>query len=392
MRVAFFDCVGGASGDMLLGALLDAGASLAGVERVIQALGLPGCSISVEAVMSGALAARQVTIHTPREETERHATELIAILAAAELPEAAKAKAIAIIERLAQVEAQIHGATLETVHLHEIGGDDTLIDIAGVLNALDELGIERVYVSPLPLARGMIQTLHGWIPLPAPATLALLGEAPVRYVDSVEAELVTPTGAAILTGLADGFGELPAMQLKVVGTGAGRRKLPFPNVVRVWIGETQASGAGWLRERLEWLETNIDDLNPQVYGHVMERLFAAGALDVTLTPIQMKKNRPAVQLGVLCQPEQVDALLEILFNEGLTLGVRRTACERISLPRRFVTVETVYGPITMKVAEWQNGQRATPEYEDCRRAAIAHGVPLLEVFAAAGAAYRSSSG
>lgn len=389
MRVAYFDCVGGASGDMLLSALLDAGASEARVNEVIRKLGLDGCSLRVEPVMSGALAAKQVGIQTPRQETERHATELLDIVARAELAEPVKRRALAIIERLAQVEATIHGASIESIHLHEIGGDDTLIDIVGVLSALEELAIEQVYVSSLPLARGTIHTMHGWLPLPAPATLALLKDAPVRYIDSVEAELVTPTGAALLTSIADEWGGFPPMQLKVIGVGAGRRKLPFPNVVRLWIGESQPAQTGWITERLAWLETNIDDVNPQVYEHVMDLLFAAGALDVTLTPIQMKKNRPAVMLSVLCRPEMADRLQTILFSETITLGVRRIFCERVCLPREIVTVETPYGSIPMKVARLDGVQRATPEYEDCRRAADTHGVPLLQVMAAAQAAFRA---
>lgn len=389
MRVAYFDCVGGASGDMLLSALLDAGASEARVNDVIKALGLDGCSLRVESVMSGALSAKQVDIQTPRAETERHATELLGIVAAADLPEKVKDRALATIERLAQVEANIHGASLESIHLHEIGGDDTLIDIVGVLSALEELAVERVYVSSLPLARGMIKTMHGLIPLPAPATLALLKDAPVRYIDSVEAELVTPTGAAILTTVVDEWGNFPPMYLKVIGTGAGRRKLPFPNVVRVLIGEVQAAYQDWITERLVWLETNIDDVNPQVYEHVMDLLFTAGALDVTLTPIQMKKNRPAVMLSVLCRPEMADQLQTILFSETITLGVRRILCERVCLPRKIVTVETPYGSIPMKVAQLDGIQRATPEYDDCRRAAETHGAPLLQVMAAAQEAFRA---
>lgn len=375
---------------MLLSALLDAGASEQRLHRVIEALRLEGCSAHVDSVMSGPLSAKQLTIITPREETERHASELLSIVEQADLPAQVKKQAGAILLRLAQVEASIHNASIETIHLHEIGGDDTLIDIVGVLSALDELKIDRVHVSPLPLARGMIQTMHGWIPLPAPATLALLNDAPLRYVPEVEAELVTPTGAAILTSIADEFGGFPPMRLKVTGIGAGRRQLPFPNVIRVWIGEAPSAAGDLIYETLALLETNIDDLNPQVYEHVMHLLFAAGALDVTLTPIHMKKNRPGEMLSVLCQQQDADRLQSILFSESITLGVRRAACERICLPRTIVSVDTPYGSIPVKVAHWGGQTRVVPEYEDCRAAAEAHAVPLLHVMAAAQEAYRAT--
>ena len=239
MRIAFFDCVGGVSGDMLLSALLDAGASEDGVRDVIKKMDLPGCDIRVEQVMKGALASRLVTVITPENGVERHLADLTAIINQADFSENMKRQACNIIERIARVEAGIHNSSLDHVHLHEVGGDDTLIDILGVLNALRELKIERVYSSALPLAQGMINCMHGLIPLPAPATLALLKDTPVRFVADVEAELVTPTGAALLTSLVDDFGGFPPMRIKTIGTGAGHKDLPFPNVVRVWIGETQ---------------------------------------------------------------------------------------------------------------------------------------------------------
>lgn len=269
MRIVFFDCVGGASGDMLLSALLDAGATEANLNRVITAMHLDGCSAQVEQVMCGPLSAKQVTVITPREETERHATELIAIVDRADLSASVKNHAIAIIQRLAQVEAHIHNATVDTIHLHEIGGDDTLIDIVGVLSALEELNIEQVYVSPLPLARGLIQSMHGLLPLPAPATLALLKDVPVHYVKNVRAELVTPTGAALLTSLATEFDELPPMQMKAIGVGAGHRKLPFPNVIRAWVGETQSEPGSHAGNRLGVLQPQAADLlhGPSASGH-----------------------------------------------------------------------------------------------------------------------------
>jgi uncharacterized protein (DUF111 family) len=356
MKIAYFDCVGGASGDMLLGALADAGVPEECLRGVIGSLHLPECEMRFERVMKGPLTAVQVSVVTPKQEAHRHLGELIAILQAADLSEAIKNRAVTILMHMAGVEAGIHNQPVEDVHLHELGGDDTLIDIAGVLVGLAYMEVGTVTVSPLPLGRG--------------------------WTDSeVEAELVTPTGAALLTSIADHFGGFPPMTLRKVGCGAGRRDLPFPNVIRLWLGDADTNG-GMLVEQLTLLETNIDDMNPQIYAHVMEQLFSAGALDVTLTPTQMKKNRPGVLLRVLCKPEQVEAATLLLFEETTTLGVRRQTVERISLPRTFETVQTPYGPIRVKVATLPSGQRRMPEYEDCRRAAEAYHVPLAEVIAA----------
>ena len=391
MRVVYIDCIGGASGDMLLSAFLDAGASEANLHHIIASLDLPGCNAQVEQVMRGALSAKMVTINTPRIETERHATELLSIINQADLPVRVKQRANAVIQRLAQVEADIHNSTVEAVHLHEVGGDDTVIDIVGVLSALEELQIERIYVSELPLTRGFTKSLHGIIPLPAPATLALLNDTRIRYVESLQSELVTPTGAAILRTLADEFGGFPPMLLKAIGTGAGHRQLPFPNVIRVWIGEVKDENSGLIIENLTTLETNVDDLNPQVYEYVMHQLFHAGALDVTLTPTQMKKNRPGILLSVLCRPSDADRLQSIIFSETITLGVRHITCERASLPRTIEPVTTPFGTINVKSAHWHDVTRIVPEYEDCRKAAEAHHVPILQVMAAAQSEYQKNS-
>lgn len=388
MRIAYIDCVGGASGDMLLGALVDAGASEDVVRSIPAALHLPECAVSFERVMRGALSALQTNVMTPKHEAHRHVPELIDIIDRAEVNDRVKVRARAVIQRLAEAEARIHHSPIESVHLHEVGGDDALIDIVGVLAALDDLKIDRVVVSPVPLARGWTKSMHGALPLPAPATLALLEGVPIRYVDEVEKELVTPTGAVLLTSVAHEFGGFPSMRLGRVGMGSGQRELPFPNVVRVWLGESEAQPDGLIVETLTLLETNIDDLNPQVYEHVLNRLFAAGALDVTLTPLHMKKNRPATMLSVLCRTGDVDQLLSIILTETTTLGVRRSTIERVSLPRSIETVATRFGSIRVKVARWNDLVRAVPEYEDCRRAAEEYHAPLLEVMQAAWTTWR----
>jgi uncharacterized protein (TIGR00299 family) protein len=376
VRIAYFDIVGGASGDMLLGALADLGVGAA-IRAATDTLNLPGCEVRFDRVMKGALSAMQATVTTPKKEQHRHLGELLSLLHSADLPSDVKSKTETILTRLAEVEARIHNEPVDHVHLHELGGDDTLIDIVGVLAGLVDLKVDSVIVSPLPLARGFTKSAHGQLPLPAPATLALLTDVPIRYVD-IDAELVTPTGAALLTAIADRFGGFPEMTLKRVSCGAGRRDLPFPNVIRLWLGEIPSS-EGLIIENLTLIETNIDDMNPQIYTHVMERLFAQGALDVTLTPQQMKKNRPAILLSVLCRPDLAETVTRTVFEETTTLGVRRQAVERVCLPRVFEIVQTPYGPIHIKVARWNSIERCMPEYEDCRQAAEAHHVPLAEV-------------
>ncbi len=385
MKIGYFDSIGGASGDMVLGALVDAGASAAAIQSAVAALQLPDCAVTFEKVTRNALSATLATVRVPKQEAHRHVPDLLEIITRADLPETIKAQAVKIVGRVAEVEAGIHNEPLEQVHLHELGGDDTLADIVGALAGVADLGLEAIYVSPLPMARGFTQAAHGQLPLPAPATLKLLEGVPVYWVET-PAELVTPTGAALLTSLAAGFGAFPPMTLGRVGSGAGRKTFPFPNLLRLWLGEAQAPSAGLLLEHLTVLETNIDDLNPQVYDFVSSRLFAAGALDVTLTPIQMKKNRPAVTLSVLCHPDLAEPLLAVLLAETTTLGVRRHTVERLSLPRQIETVSTTYGPIRVKVTWWQGRRRAVPEYADCRQAAETQGVPLQAVLAAARAA------
>jgi len=381
MKVAYFDCIAGASGDMILGALLDAGLPEATLRERLAALRLDGFELRVQHVRKHAFSATKVDVLVADDVPERHLADIERLVRQGDLPAAIEEKALGILRRLAQVEADIHGATLDEVHLHELGGVDTIVDVVGALSGLDALGIERLYASPLPLGRGFTRGAHGRIPLPAPATVALLKDVPV-VGSELEVELVTPTGAALLASLVEAFGPMPAMTLRAVGYGAGARDLPIPNVLRLLIGEQAPLGEA-VAETLAVLETNVDDLNPEIYDYVMARLFGAGALDVFLSPIQMKKNRPATLLRVICQPGDAQALAAILFAETSTLGVRQQTVARYALPRAMLSVETPYGPVRVKVARWAGGRKASPEYEDCRRLAELHGVPLRQVYRAA---------
>lgn len=382
MRIAYFDCIAGASGDMILGALLDAGLSETALLEGLAALQLNEFSLRSRRVLKNGLSAIKVDVLTPDKVPARTLPEIESIVTESSLPLDIKEQAVSIFRRLGEVEANIHGTALERVHLHELGGVDTIVDVVGALVGLEALGIEEIYASPLPMGRGFVNGAHGPIPLPAPATLALLKGVPVVGVDQ-EVELVTPTGAVLLSSLAASFGPMPAMSLTAVGYGAGGRDLPIPNVLRLLLGN-QATPQDAVTETLMMLETNVDDLNPEIYDYVMTRLFEAGSLDVFLSPIQMKKNRPATLLRVLCRPDDAEALISILFTETSTLGVRQQVVTRLCLGRTIHTVNTPYGPVRVKVARWgETKAKAAPEYDDCRRLAEANRVPLREVYRAA---------
>jgi uncharacterized protein (TIGR00299 family) protein len=382
MKIAYFDCIAGASGDMILGALVDAGLAEATLRERLAALRLDDFDLQFRPVVKNGFSATKVDVLVADDVPARRLPDIETIIAASDLPPVIKERALSIFRRLGEVEASIHGTRLDQVHLHELGGVDTIVDVVGALVGLDALGVEQVYASPLPMGRGFVKGAHGPIPLPAPATLALLKGLPL-VGSELEVELVTPTGAALLASLSAGFGAIPAMRLDAIGYGAGGRDLPIPNVLRLLLGQVPPSDHTDT-QTLAVLETNIDDLNPEIYDYVMARLFEAGALDVFLSPIQMKKNRPATLLRLLCRPEDVDELMSILFAETSTLGVRQHMVTRHCLARSSHTVKTAYGSVRVKLAHWGEGQlKAAPEYEDCRRLAEAHGVPLREVYRAA---------
>jgi pyridinium-3,5-bisthiocarboxylic acid mononucleotide nickel chelatase len=381
MKLLYFDCVAGASGDMILAALLAAGLDEAALRARLANLRLPGFDLRIDRVQKSGIGAIHVDVLVDDNLPERHLGDLVGVVESADLPDRVIEKSVGILRRIGRVEAGIHGAPDEEhVHLHELGGLDTLVDVVGGVSGIDLLGVDNVVCSPIPLGRGFVHSAHGRIPVPAPATVALLQGAPV-VGSEVEGETVTPTGAALLTSLASSYGPIPAMTLRSAGYGAGRKEWAIPNVLRVLIGDIETKRVQV--ETLSILETNVDDLNPETYDYVMARLFAAGALDVFLTPVHMKKNRPATLLTALCRPQSVDALSEILFAETSTLGIRRYEVLRTCLPREIRSVETPFGPVRVKVATYGDHEKAAPEYEDCRRAAEAHGVPLREVYLAA---------
>jgi hypothetical protein len=379
MKTLYFDLIGGASGDMILGALIDSGLSIDTLKKMLEDLNLTEFTIQAKKVNKNGFSATKVDVQVKKQPPERHLDEIKAVIQNSSLPKSIQTRALLIFERIAGTEAAIHNKTIDQVHLHELGGTDTIIDVVGTLLALDHLGISSIYASPVPMGKGFIEGAHGQIPLPSPATIALLKEIPV-YGKDIGAELVTPTGAALLAELVDDFGPAPPMILENVGYGAGGRDLPIPNLLRVLIGESSQSGKTTI-DHLAILETNLDDLNPEIYPYVIESLFEGGALDVTLTPIHMKKNRPGTQIQVLCEPIDVDAMRLILFRETTTLGIKQYLIERYALPRTTREIETPYGKVRVKIAEISPDlNKISPEYEDCRKLAIEKGIPISLVY------------
>jgi len=382
MKIAYFDLISGASGDMILGALIDTGLPDHKLTEGLDALKLYDFKLQVNRVNKNGFSATKVDVIVNDDVPERHLPDIEKIIFQSDLSGHIQQKAISIFRRLGTIEAEIHGTTLEQVHLHELGGVDTIVDVVGTLLGLEMLGIEKVIASPVPLGRGFVKGAHGQIPLPAPATVALLEGVPV-VGNELMVETVTPTGAVLLTSLAAKFGPIPEMTLQSVGYGAGGRDLPIPNVLRLFIGE-HVTISGIQTEMLVLLETNIDDLNPEIYAHVMEMLFSAGALDVYLTPIHMKKNRPATQLSVLCQEQDSFRMHEILFLETTTLGIREMSIRRHSLEREIQNVETPWGTVRVKIAHLPNNKiKAAPEFEDCQKLATESNIPLREIYLAA---------
>ena len=376
MNIAYFDAFSGISGDMVVGALLDLGVSLDVLRTEFAKLPVAGYAISQsERIQSGVRAVKfDVEVHAAQH--ERHFLSIAEMLKASALSSGVKETALKIFTRLAEAEAQVHNVTLEDVHFHEVGAVDSILDIVGAAIGLEALGIEMLYTSPLPMGSGFVSSRHGTLPIPGPATTELVKGLPVRFEDG-QSELVTPTGAAIVAALAQP--KPPPLTISKIGYGAGTRTLPDrPNLLRLCIGQPVSE---LRQEQLLVLETNIDDLNPEWYEHVMEQLFAAGARDVFLTPIHMKKNRPGMFLWVLCEPKDQGQLSHIIFTETSTLGVRSYPVDRFALRREQKDVHTRYGTVRVKIAYQPNGQiNIAPEYDDCKGIAREKNIPLKLVY------------
>lgn len=403
MSALYFDCFAGISGDMIVGALLDLGADLESLKRQLASLGLTGYEIKTERVKRSGISAIKFTVEVDLgHQPARTFKDIRELIVKSSLSEQVKSRSVCAFKLLAEAEAHVHDSTIEEVHFHEVGAVDSIIDTVGAMIGFELLGAKEFFCSPLRLGTGSVNTEHGLLPVPAPATVELLRGTPV-YAGEIEGEFVTPTGAAIVAALCESFGPMPQMTIDRIGYGAGTRNPKgLPNALRFVLGaldeeselnisrdeeiEKQSSAP----TRVMVVETNIDDMNPQAYEHVLGRAFEMGALDAFLTPVQMKKTRPGILLTVLCELEKLEAVIEMLLAETTTLGVRYYEAARRVLDRVIETVETEHGPVRVKVA--RDGARTLhfqPEYDDCARIAADSGVPVIEVQSAASAAYRA---
>jgi uncharacterized protein (TIGR00299 family) protein len=382
-KICYFDAFSGLSGDMLVGCLADAGADHQAIVTALNSMEL-GARFSFEKVKRRDVGAMKFRVAVTETTNHRHLPGILKMIDRAEIPPRAKEQATAVFERLAEAESGVHQMPLEKVHFHEVGAADSIADIVGACLGLELLGVEKVYCSPVNVGSGTVNTEHGVLPVPAPATAALLNNVPI-YARGPALELTTPTGAAVLTTLAQGFGAMPAMRVLKVGYGAGDKDFrEHANVLRVMVGESSGAAES---TTVSVLEANLDDSSPQVVGYALERLLDAGALDATVTPIQMKKGRPGVLLRVIATPAQQEELASVIFAETPTLGLRIYQAERRVQERHWVEVETRHGKIKMKVS---GDGSYSPEYEDCRTIARATGVPLRQIIAAANHSYLTS--
>ncbi len=388
MRLLYFDCFAGVSGDMTLGALVSAGADRRALVEGLESLDFGNFEVTFAQVDRAGISAVHAKVSTDEQHHHRGLSQILKIIARSRLSERVQQRAARIFTRLGAAEAHVHNVPLEQVHFHEVGALDAIVDIVGACIGFELLGIEEFASSALHVGSGTVEMAHGRFPVPPPAVVELLCDKPI-YATDIVGELVTPTGAAIVSTLCETYGALPALRVSATGYGAGGRSYEkFPNVLRVFVGETESDA---LNERLLMIETNLDDVSPQIIGHLMERAFQRGALDCYFTPVQMKKNRPGVLVSLLCRPTEREALLQLLFSETTTLGVRSYEVERRALAREIVPVETQYGAIRIKVARLDGRiSNVTPEYDDCRAAAARFDVSLRTVEAAARTEFNNS--
>lgn len=381
MKIAYFDCFSGISGDMCLGALVDAGVPLEEIERGLKGLKLKGYGLRQQKVVRAGIAATKVDVKlnkavSGQRSAVRKWKDIQQIIKESSLPENIKRQGLTVFKNLFEAEAKVHGSTIEKTHLHELGCVDCLVDIFGTLIGLSILGIDNVYTSPINLGSGSTKTSHGILSVPAPATAELLKGIPC-YSSGPAFEMTTPTGAVLIKTLSSGFGSMPLFRSETIGVGAGNKDPEErPNILRIMVGESDKTIQD---ETVTVIETNIDDMNPQIYEYVMERLFGAGALDVSLTQVIMKKSRPGVLLTVLCNTEKKNDLISIIFKETTTIGVRCYDAGRITMKREIKQIQNRYGKVSMKRSVLDSSIKITPEYDDCKRIALNTGLSLLEV-------------
>jgi len=382
MKIAYFDCFAGASGDMILGSLMDAGLEIEQLKGELAKLHLTHYDLQVKKVVKKGVGGCQAVVVVDEDhhhQHHRHLADIKSIIAQSDLEDSIRQKSIAIFTRLAEAEAKVHQTTIEQIHFHEVGAMDAIIDVVGAVAGIAALGIQKIVCSPLHLGSGTVACAHGVLPVPAPATAELVKGKPV-YSTGVVGELLTPTGAAILTTLAADFGPMPAMSVEKVGYGAGTSEPAIPNLLRVMIGQTAEKVKEVEMEQVAVIETNIDDMNPQMYDYLIKKILKMGAMDIFLTPVQMKKNRSGTLVTIICQPQRVDEFSDFLLRETTTIGLRWRIDNRIKAHRTIQVIQTQYGAINFKVAKI--GHRTinvAPEYEDCKRAALESGVPLKQV-------------
>lgn len=392
MKLAYFDCFSGISGDMTLGALVDAGCPIEHLLSELRGLQVPGWEVSAAKVWKNGMAATSVTVRAEDGQKHRSLSAILELLKSSILAGSVRDRARAIFTKLGEAEAQVHDVPLEKIHFHEVGAVDAIVDIVGVCIGFHFLGLEKFACSALNVGGGTVKMAHGILPVPAPATANLLQGTPT-YSNGVERELVTPTGAAIVATLCDSFGPQPAMTVRAIGYGAGTADLEGqPNVLRIMIGEEAEKTAPVFDEEIAVVEANLDDMNPQIYGYFLEKALAAGALDVYTTPVQMKKNRPGTLLTVLCKPQHTQTVMSLIFAETTTFGARTYRAARRTLPRESVSVSTDFGDVRIKISR-MNGRilHVAPEYDDCRRLAVEKNVPLQRVISEALRAYETAS-
>jgi uncharacterized protein (TIGR00299 family) protein len=382
---AYFDCFSGISGDMTLGALIDLGVPLEWLNETLAGIPLDGFEIKTSSVYRSGIRANQVDVFTDDHQHARNFAAIRSIIEKSPLSETVKSSSVSIFSRLAEAEAKIHGCTPEEVHFHEVGGIDAMVDIIGSCLCLEYLGIDRVAASKIPLGKGFVSCAHGKLPVPAPATVAILKDVPV-YGTDVSHELVTPTGASIITGIARSFGAMPEMLIHRIGYGAGSRELESrPNFLRIIAGEAtnqSRDGQADLQTDQVWIvETCIDDMNPEIFGFLMDRLLEDGALDVFWIPVYMKKNRPGTMVQVLCHSAEMDALVARVLSETTSIGVRYYEARRRILAREQFTLKSSFGDIAVKrIREPDGNSRLVPEYEVCKQIALKNDIPLRVVY------------